>query len=52
MKDLTLKQLDILETLQAQETKDKNEALKFVKSIFGSTANDKDFQAAFNEFTS
>lgn len=47
---LTLKQIDILETLEKQETLNKNEAFKRVKLIFGSTATDRDFEIAFRAF--
>lgn len=47
--DLTLKQHDIAETLRRQyDYIEKLAAIRFVKSVFGSTASIKDIITAYN----
>lgn len=48
MKPLTLKQLDILETIEAQPKASKEVLISNVKTIFGSTATDRDINIAYN----
>lgn len=46
---MTLKQIDIAETLKNDFTYiDKQDAIKYIKSIFGSTAELKDIVIAYN----